>query len=350
MLKLKVLISLIFFLASTVLIFDACKKSDITAQYNPSYLKFTIPTGWPQPPLDIFKDNPLTEEGFQLGRKLFYDGRLSKDGNFPCASCHQQFAAFSTYDHQFSHGFDNAFTFRNAPGLFNLAWMKEMHWDGGINHIEVQPLAPITNITEMAETIDNVLKKLTADSAYSRMFTAAFGDKAINSQRMLKALSQFIGSIQSFNSKYDQVKRGEASFTIAEQNGYNTFKAKCNACHAEPLFTDNSFRNNGFSLDPFLQDKGRMRITGNPADSLKFKVPSLRNIRYTQPYMHDGRLLSLSQSIEHYRTGIVNQPTLDPLLKNGISMSNQEKVDLVEFLSALSDKDLFSDSRFAQPN
>ncbi|MCW3089189.1 MAG: cytochrome-c peroxidase [Ferruginibacter sp.] len=349
--KFKILISLILTLAATVFIFDACKKNEGSKPYAPSYLKFTVPAGWPQPPTDIFKDNPLTEEGFQLGRKLFYDGKLSKDGNFPCASCHQQFAAFSTYDHQFSHGFDNAFTFRNAPALFNLAWMKEMHWDGGVNHIEVQPLAPITNITEMVETIDNVLKKLVIDTAYTRMFTAAFGDNTINSQRMLKALSQFMGSIQSFNSKYDQVKRGTASFTVAEQNGYNIFKAKCNSCHAEPLFTDNSFRNNGLTLDAYLQDKGRMRITGNTADSLKFKVPSLRNIRYTPPYMHDGRLLSLQQAIEHYRTGIVvNQSTLDPLLKNRISMTNQEKVDLVEFLSSLSDNDLLQNTRFAQPN
>ena len=157
--KFKIFISVLFSLTTAVLILDACKKNDIgSGGYHPTYLKFTIPAGWPQPPTDIFKDNPLTEEGFQLGRKLFYDGKLSRDGNFPCASCHQQFAAFATYDHQFSHGFDNSFTFRNAPALFNLAWMREMHWDGGINHIEVQPLAPITNISEMAETIENVLK------------------------------------------------------------------------------------------------------------------------------------------------------------------------------------------------
>ena len=351
--KFKILISLLFSLTAAAIILDACKKNDLSGgsgAYHPTYLKFTVPAGWPQPPTDIFKDNPLTEEGFQLGRKLFYDGKLSKDGNFPCASCHQQFAAFATYDHQFSHGFDNSFTFRNAPALFNLAWMREMHWDGGINHIEVQPLAPITNIIEMAETIENVLKKLSIDSSYNRMFKAAFGDNTINSQRMLKALAQFMGSIQSFNSKYDQVKRGEANFTLAEQNGYNTFKAKCNTCHAEPLFTDNSFRNNGLTLDPFLQDKGRMRITNNAADSLKFKVPSLRNIALTFPYMHDGRRFTISQVVEHYRSGIeVNQPTLDPLLKNRIAMTNQEKIDLVEFLEALTDNVLLNDPRFEQP-
>ena len=139
-------------------------------------------------------------------------GGLSKDGNFPCASCHQQFAAFANLDHDLSHGFNNRFTKRNAPALFNLAWMKEYHWDGGINHIEVQPLAPLTDTSEMAETIENVIKKISADTAYKRMFVAAFGDAAINSQRMLKALAQFTGSIQSYNSKYDKVKRGRGQF------------------------------------------------------------------------------------------------------------------------------------------
>ena len=352
--KFKILISIIFSLVTASILLDACKKSDrttLSSGYHPTYLSIKIPAGWPQPPTDIFKTNPLTEEGFQLGKKLFYDGRLSKDGNFPCASCHQQFAAFATYDHQFSHGFNNSFTFRNAPALFNLAWMKEMHWDGGINHIEVQPLAPITNSKEMAENIGDVLKKLSIDSGYHRMFAAAFGDTTINSQRMLKALAQFMGSIQSFNSKYDQVKRGEASFTLAQQNGYATFQAKCNTCHTEPLFTDNSFRNNGLSLDPLLNDQGRMRITGNPADSLAFKVPSLRNIQYTAPYMHDGRIFSLLQVVAHYQTGIdTNQPTLDPLLKNRLPITNQEKVDLVEFLQTLTDQGLLHDPRFEQPN
>lgn len=352
MLKYKIFISILLTFSALVLVVESCKKSEGSSHLVlATNLKFTIPAGWPQPPTNIFAGNPLTEEGFQLGRKLFYDGKLSKDGNFPCASCHQQFAAFATYDHQFSHGFNNAFTTRNAPAIFNLAWMKEMHWDGGINHIEVQPLAPISAITEMAESMDNVLIKLKGDTAYSRMFGAAFGDPAINSQRMLKALSQFMGSIQSYNSKYDMVKRGEATFTLAEQNGYNTFKAKCNACHTEPLFTDNSFRNNGMSLDPYLKDVGRMKVTGNPADSLKFKVPTLRNTEVTFPYMHDGRGYSLSQVIDHYRSAIiVNQPTLDPLLKNRLSISNQEKLDLIEFLHSLTDHVLLKDKRFEQPH
>jgi cytochrome c peroxidase len=318
--------------------------------YQPTYLKLVIPKGWPKPPANIFAKNPLTEEGFQLGRKLFYDGRLSRDGNFPCASCHQQFAAFANLDHDLSHGFNNRFTKRNASALFNLAWMKEYHWDGGINHIEVQPLAPLTDTSEMAETIGSVIKKIDADTAYKRMFVAAFGDAAINSQRMLRALAQFTGSIQSYNSKYDKVKRGEASFSVSEEYGYNIFKSKCNACHKEPLFTDNSIRNNGLNMNSNLVDKGRMRITGNSQDSLKFKVPSLRNIAVTAPYMHDGRLYTLSQVIEHYRNKInTQQPTIDSLLKNKIVISNQEKIDLLSFLYTLTDEELVKNKRYADP-
>jgi cytochrome c peroxidase len=316
---------------------------------KPKYLKLVIPKGWPKPAKNIFANNPLTEEGFQLGRKLFYDGRLSKDGNTPCASCHQQFASFSTYDHDFSHGFNNSFTKRNAPALFNIAWMNEMHWDGAINHIEVQPLAPLTAANEMAETIENILKKLKADTAYKRMFKAAFGDATINSQRMLKALAQFTGSIQSYNSKYDKVKRGEATFTLSEEQGYQVFKAKCNACHTEPLFTDNSFRNNGLNINQQLADFGRMIITNNAADSLKFKVPSLRNLYLTSPYMHDGRMISLQQVITHYRSGInIDQSTLDSLLKNRIAISKSDEVDLLAFLYTLTDNEMVKNKRFAE--
>ena len=316
-----------------------------------TYLKLVIPAGWPKPANDIFASNPLTEEGFQLGRKLFYDGRLSKDGNFSCAGCHQQFAAFANYDHDFSHGFNNSFTTRNAPGLFNLAWQKELHWDGGINHIEVQPLSPITAANEMAETLPAVLNKLKADTTYIRLFKTAFADGIINSQHLLKALAQFTGSIQSYNARYDKVKRGEATFTISEAMGYKVFIAHCNACHKEPLFTDNSFRNNGLTLNEKLKDYGRMHITAKPSDSLKFKVPGLRNCTLTFPYMHDGRLYSLGKVIEHYRTGIdTAQPTLDVLLKKRITISDQEKTDLLSFLLTLKDEEIIHDARFQQPN
>ncbi len=344
--KTRVIISLavLFFTAQ---FFIGAKE--IAGPGKPTYISFTIPPGWPKPAHDIFANNKLSEEGFQLGRKLFYDGRLSKDGNFPCASCHQQFAAFANYEHDFSHGFNNSFTTRNAPALFNLAWMPLLHWDGSINHIEVQPLAPLTAHNEMAENIDSVLKKLKADTAYKRMFKAAFGDGIINSQRMLKALAQFTGCIVSSNSKYDKVQRGETSFTQSELNGYNTFKAKCAGCHKEPLFTDNTFRNNGMPINTSLNDPGRMKVTGDRNDSLKFKVPSLRNVALTFPYMHDGRFTTLGLVIDHYRTGIqVNQSNLDSLLKNRLPMTNQEKNSLIYFLNTLTDSTLIHSARFAE--
>ncbi|HEY0678326.1 MAG TPA: cytochrome-c peroxidase, partial [Chitinophagaceae bacterium] len=308
------------------------KKGDAPQASTP--LEFKIPTGFPSPVFD-FTTNPLTKEGFELGRHLFYEGKLSKDGNFPCASCHQQFAAFATFEHDLSHGFNNQFTTRNAPGLFNLAWHAKFHFDGGINNLEVQPLAPITAPNEMAEDINAVIEKLKQDDKYRTMFRSAFGSDEINSQRMLKALSQFMVMMVSANSKYDKMKRGEASFNTAELAGYQTFQAKCASCHKEPLFSDLSFRNNGLPVNSVLKDHGRMRITNQSSDSLKFKVPSLRNIYETFPYMHDGRFWNLSQVLEHYSTGIQSSSTLDPLLTSKIPLTATEKFNLIYFLGTL---------------
>ncbi len=342
--KIFITISLVFLIALSAFLPNNDPQHDL--QVTP--LQLEIPKSWPEPQ-KIFINNPLTEEGFQLGRKLFYDGRLSKDGNFSCASCHQQFAAFATYDHDFSHGFNDQFSTRNAPGLFNLAWVPLYHWDGGINHIEVQALSPLTAPNEMAEDIDSVLKKLRADAEYKKMFKKAFGKEEINSQKMLKALAQFVGTLVSANSKYDKVKRGEETFNPSELHGYEIFKARCDHCHKEPLFTDNSFRNNGLPLNEYLKDYGRMKITGDPEDSLKFRVPSLRNVSVTQPYMHDGRFYSLGQVIEHYRTGIHQSPTLDSSLQKGIEFTPREKYDLILFLGTLKDTSFLKNKRFAQP-
>lgn len=338
---------LIFLFISISFFFISAVNEDGFGPYQPNPLDLEIPKGWSKPSVNIFVKNKLTEQGFQLGKKLFYDGRLSKDGEVSCASCHQHFASFANLDHDLSHGVNNGFSTRNSPALINLAWMKEMHWDGGINHIEVQPLAPLTAPNEMGEQLDSVLYKLKQDTAYKRMFKAAFGDAAITSQRMLKALAQFTGSLVSANSKYDKVQRGETTFTDYELRGYNNFKTHCSSCHKEPLFTDNSFRNNGLSLNRF-KDIGRQSITNLPADSLKFKVPSLRNVQVTFPYMHDGRIYSLYQVVEHYRKGIdTTQATLDQSLKNRISLSNKEKNDLIYFLYTLTDSSFIKNPRYA---
>lgn len=340
-------ILIVLFLVTGAVLVQACKKSgDGGAQTKP--ISFDIPAGWPAPHYN-FSGNPLTQQGFELGRKLFYDGKLSKDGNFPCASCHQQFAAFSTFDHPLSHGFGDQFTTRNAPGLYNIAWQPQTHWDGGIANLEVQPLAPLTAPNEMAEDLNNVLDKLRADASYPALFKAAFGDENVTSQRMLWALTQFVGTMISADSKYDRVKKGAANFTPDEQTGYALFQSKCSSCHTEPLFTDNSFRNTGIPVDPTIKDYGRMRITRLPADSLKFKVPSLRNVAVTAPYGHDGRFLSMSQVMEHYNSGVENGPTTDPLVKNKIPLSINDKFYLLAFLRTLTDSTFIKDSRFSQP-
>ena len=342
--KYRIIISFLFFVGASLLFIGAA-KDDGYGPYKPTPLKFIIPAGWPKPSTDIFAKNKLTEEGFQLGKKLFYDGRLSKDGEVSCASCHQQFAAFSTYDHDFSHGVNNTFSSRNAPALFNLAWMTALHWDGGINHIEVQPLTPLTAANEMGETLDSVLIKIKADDNYRRMFKAAFGDAAVTSQLMLKALAQFTGSLVSANSKYDKVKNGEEHFTTFEQNGYEVFKTNCAGCHKEPLFTDNNFHNNGLTLNRF-NDMGRQKITLLPGDSLKFKVPSLRNVQLSFPYMHDGRFYTLANVINHYNN-LQQQPGLDTLLKNKIAINSTQKNQLIYFLYTLTDTSFTKNKRFA---
>lgn len=332
----------------SVLLLAGCKKNDATVVKAARPVSFTPPAGWPQPVYN-FAENPLTEEGIALGKKLFYDGRLSKDGQFPCASCHQQDAAFGTFAHDLSHGFNNSHTLRNAPPLQNLAWYSEFHHDGGITHLDLQPLAPITNPVEMAETIDNVLNKLRADATYRLMFKAAFGSEEINTKRMTQALSQFMLTMVSADSKYDKVMRGEATFNLPESLGYDIFKQKCASCHKEPLFTDLSYRNTGLPMDAVLQDKGRMRITQNPADSLKFRVPSLRNIMVSSYYGHDGRFFDVYQVLEHYNSGVINGPTTDPLVKNKIPLSNFEKGQLVAFFSALTDSSFLKNKKLAQP-
>ena len=316
---------------------------------KPTPLKLEIPQGWPKPSTDIFKNNQLTEEGFELGRRLFYDANLSLDGSISCESCHQQFAAFSTYDHDLSHGVNNAFTTRNAPGIFNIAWMSEYHWDGGINHIEVQPLHPFTAANEMGENIENILRKINENPVYPPMFKSAFGDDKVSSDRVLKSLAQFTGSIVSSNSKYDKVMRGEASFNNIERKGYELFKANCASCHKEPLFTDNSYRNNGISLNRF-KDAGRMMITGKKEDSLKFKVPSLRNIQVTFPYMHDGRMFSVPEVIDHYTNlSLLNNPGIDSVFNKGITFTPREKNELIYFLYSLTDSTLLTNERYGPP-
>ncbi len=332
----------------SIVIFQACKKNGDTPLAGTA-LAFPIPAGWPAPVYN-FDSNRLTVEGVTLGRKLFYDSKLSIDGSVSCAGCHQQYAAFTTYDHDFSHGINFKHGTRNAPTLANLAWSTSFMWDGGITNLEQVTIAHITSPTDMGESINGVIKKLQVDPRYADMFKAAYGDENVTSERMTKAISQFELTLVSNNSRYDKMKRGETSYNVAESSGYDIFKAKCITCHTEPFFTNGSFRNIGLAIDNNIKDFGRMSVTRNAVDSLKFKVPSLRNVEWTIPYGHDGRFNSFDILMEHYRSKVIDGPTTDPLVKNKIPLSNFEIGQLKSFLYTLSDTSFLNNKRFSAPD
>lgn len=294
------------------------------------------PPGFPEPAYDLSR-NPLTPEGIALGRTLFYDPLLSLDSSISCASCHSPFNAFAHTDHALSHGIGDSIGLRNAPTLANLAWQSVFMWDGAINHLDMQPLAPITHPGEMGENAEQVVAKLNASAKYRDLFLAAFGEREATGEHMLKALAQFQLTLVSADAKYDRVKRGEARFTEQEEQGYLLFRKHCAACHAEPLFTDHSFAWNGLPADPDLQDAGRQRISGERADSLRFKVPTLRNLAFTYPYMHDGRFRKLRQALRHYVSGIPEGASPDVRLQGRLSLDDRELTDLSAFLMTLND-------------
>lgn len=342
-LTISFLISIVVF--SSYLL-GACKKDQNTG--NLELLEQEIPAGFPSP-VYTFQDNPLSKEGFELGRKLFYDGRLSIDNVHPCSSCHQQNAAFGTFEHDLSHGVFDSHTFRNAPVLFNLAWSPKLHWDGEFTSLKDEAAQPITGHIEMGESFEGVINKIKADPAYRELFKKVFSFPFIRPEYILKALAQFTGYMVSADSKYDRYKKGTATFTAQEDRGYQLFRANCATCHPEPMFTDYSIRNIGLPVDNLLKDYGRMRITGKKEDSLKFKVPTLRNTYISSNYMHDGRFNTLLQCINHYRSGVQQSPTLDPSLINGIALTNSQATDLTVFLRALTDSAFLIDPRFKQP-
>ena len=311
-------------------------------------IQFEVPNNFPKPVYD-FSRNPLSENKILLGRALFYDPILSKNNKISCASCHSQFSAFTHVDHALSHGIEDKIGFRNSSTLMNLAWQKTFMRDGAINHLDVQSLAPITSPVEMDENITNVVFKLQASHLYPKLFYKAFGDSVITGEHTLKAISQFMLTLVSSNSKYDSVMRKQSVFTSQENNGYVLFKKNCASCHTEPLFTNDDFRNNGLPVDTTLNDYGRYRVTKNPFDSLKFRVPTLRNVEFSYPYMHDGRFKKLSQVMNHYTAGIERNKTLATELQNPIVLTSNEKVDIIAFLLTLTDKSFLFNPQYFYP-
>ena len=309
-----------------------------TVAFTSDYFELEYPNYFPIPEYD-FSNNNLTKEKVALGRALFYDPILSKDNTISCASCHSPYNAFAHTDHDLSHGINDEIGTRNAPALFNLAWQKTFMWDGAINHLDMQALAPISHPKEMNESLKNVISKLQNKKIYPLLFYQAFQDSVITGEYVLKALSQFQLTLVSANSKYDQMKRGEVEFSQQEINGYQLFKKNCNSCHTEPLFFNADFANNALPIDTTLNDFGKWMVTKQLKDSLQFKIPTLRNLSFTYPYMHDGRFRKLKEVLNHYTEGISKSSNSISTIKNSITLTSNEKVDLIAFLKTLNDKE-----------
>ncbi len=318
----------------------SCRKELVEEVIKP-FLGFQQPVNFPEPSYH-FNTNEITQAGFELGRKLFYEPRLSRNNTISCGSCHIQSSAFTHHGHDVSHGIDDRLGKRNSPPIMNLAWSPSFMWDGGVFDLDLQPIAPITAHEEMDESLSNVIAKLQAHPDYPLLFRNAFGSSEITNAGLLKALSQFMLLCVSSNAKYDSVLRGEGpEFTGEEKKGYLLYQQKCAACHTEPLFTDHSFRNNGIGIG-FNGDPGRYEVTLNESDKYKFKVPSLRNLGYTAPYMHDGRFYTLEAVLDHYAGHVQPVQNLDTLLQQngalGIVLTSKEKQELLAFLNTLNDQ------------
>lgn len=336
-----------FFILSMLVLFSvSCKKEESkTVTPITEFKGFEKPANFPEP-LYKFQNNEVTKAGFELGRKLFYDGILSRDGSISCGSCHQQSASFAHFDHALSHGIDDQMGTRNSPVIQNLAWSPFFFWDGGVFDLDLFPFAPIQNPVEMDEDIQNVVSKLNNHPTYPGLFKNAFGSSEITSTNLMYALSQFMTMLVSNNSRYDKFIAGDASaLNSNEIEGMNLFMQHCNRCHTAPLFTDNSFHNNGIAK---LNDKGRYNITLNPDDEYKFKTPSLRNIEKSFPYFHDGRAVTLNEILAHYASNIKAGQTVDTALVGGIPLSLDQQNKIIDFLKSLTDDTFLRDSRFSE--
>ncbi len=327
-------------------LFFSLTKADSSIYYG----AFFVPKGWPKPVYD-FKKNEVTDKGFELGRKLFYDPIISRDSTISCASCHLQYTGFAHTDHALSHGIEGRIGTRNAMPILNLAWTKLFHWDGGVISLDVQPINPITNPLEMDNTLVNVLGKLNHSKPYKGLFYNAFNDSVISTKTLLKAIAQYTVSLETYNSKFDKVMRHEKEifFTEQEESGFNLFRKNCISCHRDPLFTNDSFADNGLPLDSDYKDYGRVTITQNPKDSFNFRVPTLRNIEFTYPYMHDGRFKKLREVINFYTDGTVKRKTLAKELQKPIRLNENEKKDLIAFLLTLTDKEFLFNPKYSYP-
>ncbi len=343
-----------FFFVGVVVLFISCSK-ELDQQERFSYLDYNLDelqyqfTNFPAHFGGKVAPSQLrSQRAASLGRLLFYDEKLSLNNSTSCATCHKQQNAFAD-NTKFSIGLHNETTDRNAMSLVNVGFDSRFFWDLQDGGLEANILKPVSNHLEMGiGNLDILEDKLNEINGYPELFERAFYGSEISEEAIARALSTFIASMNSYNSKFDQgVRNNFKNFTIEEEAGRLLFfgKAKCSKCHSEPLFNRNWAFNIG--LDQVQSDEGFR----NGA----FKAATLRNIELTAPFMHDGRFKTLEEVVEHYNSGIKNNESLDWVLRDDfgnpqrLELSDIEKSDLVAFLRTLTDWDFVSDKRYSSP-
>jgi len=316
--------------------------------------------------INVPDDSPTTQQGVYLGRALFYETRLSANNTLSCGSCHKQELAF-TDGLAFSKGVDEVATPRNSMSLANLLWTRRFFWDGRAGSLEEQAGIPLTNPHEMGQELTVSAKKLSATNLYPPLFKQVYGDESITGERIVKAIAQFERTLISANSRYDQYLRNAYTPTADELKGMALFNqspnpekgirgANCSHCHGGTKNYMELFHNNG--LDSIPKDEGIAALTGLASDRGRFKVPTLRNIALTGPYMHDGRFKTLKEVVDHYSDHIIASASLSTFLRgesnevNGkaLKLTTQEKKQLIAFLNMLTDSSFITDRRFADPH
>lgn len=315
------------------------------------------------PPMPVAVDNPVTVDGVELGRFLFYDTILSKDGTLSCASCHKQENAFSGAPEAFNKGFSGALQKRNTLPLFNLAWHPRLFWDGRVHSIEEQAFHPVRTHDEMNLDWEEAARRVSTNRFYKAQFQKVFPGESIDSITIAKAIAQFERTLLSYRSKFDAFIAGKATLTQEEAEGFEIIndmtRGDCLHCHstdADALGTTLAFSNNGLdtaTIKDSYPDKGMGTITHNDADNGKFKIPSLRNLSFTAPYMHDGRFKTLEEVMAFYSSGVKNSVNIDSKMgaahKGGVQLNKEEQQKVIAFLKTLNDTAFIIDPAFSNP-
>ncbi len=314
----------------------ACKRNEYLAPEVQSTFQLDIPVGFPPPVVP--QENQLTASRVTLGKRLFFDPLLSVDNTISCGSCHKPELAFAEAN-SISIGVNQSVGLRNAPSLANVAYQQGLFAEGGVTSLELAALAPITEEHEMNFNLQEIVLRLGANEHYVEQFRRAYNTPPTELS-LLKALAAFQRTLISGNSRFDEYyfQGKENTLTEAEKRGKELFfgsQTNCSSCHSGFLFTNEAFANIG--LYEVYDDPGRGRLTANPGDFGKFKVPSLRNIAVTAPYMHNGSMATLKEVIEHFNSGGVGHANQDELIKP-LNLTEQEKADLISFLHSLTDE------------